>query len=303
MTVTLAAADLDGVVVPLLTPLEFDGSVDLDGVGPLVEAVLAGGVAGIVALGTTGEFADLDTEERAAVLEATVAAVAGRVPVIAGVGGIGTTEACAHARRAAAAGADAVLALPPLYLKLGEDPLLSHFAAIAEAADLPLLLYDFPALSGTALSPRLLARAAAELPLAIGVKQTGGDLGVVHATLAGLRGEEGFAVVSGSAGMLLPALLAGGTGGILAVANVDPALPVALHAAFRAGDLQRAAALHREVLRLSAATSIGSPGTLGLKAVARAAGMPVRAVVRTPPVDAGEVLRRAEDLASAGWRT
>ncbi len=301
MTATLAAADLDGVIVPLLTPLESDGSVDLDGIGPLVEAVLAGGVAGIVALGTTGEFADLDAAERATVLEATIAATAGRVPVIAGVGAIGTTEACAHARHAAAAGADAVLALPPLYLKLGEEPLLAHFAAIAEAGELPLLLYDFPALSGTALSPQLLARAAAELPRAIGVKQTGGDLGVVHAALATLRGG-GFAVVSGSAGLLLPALLAGGTGGILAVANVDPALPVAMHAAFRAGDLDRAVALHRDVLRLSAATSIGAPGTLGLKAVAQAAGMPVRPVVRTPPVDADEVLRRAEEVVVTGWR-
>lgn len=303
MTATLAAADLDGVVVPLLTPLEPDGSVDLGGVGPLVEAVLAGGVAGIVALGTTGEFADLDAEERAAVLEATVAAVAGRVPVIAGVGGIGTTEACVHARRAAGAGADAVLALPPLYLKLGEEPLLAHFAAVAEAAALPLLLYHFPALSGTALSPRLLARAAAEVPQAIGVKQTGGDLGAIHAALAALGDDEAFAVVSGSAGLLLPTLLAGGTGGILAIANVDPALPVALHAAFRSGDLERAAALHRDVLRLSAATSIGSPGTLGLKAVAQAVGMPVSPVVRTPPVDADAVLRRAEGVASAGWRS
>jgi 4-hydroxy-tetrahydrodipicolinate synthase len=286
-----------GVYVPLLTPMDNDGTVDLAAIGGHVERLLAAGVHGFVALGTTGEFADLTAAERAEVAAATVEVVAGRVPVLVGVGGIGTTEACVHARAAAKAGADGVLALPPLYWKLDDDGLLRHVAAVAEAAGMPVMLYDFPALAGTSLSPAFVARAAAEVPGVVGIKQSGPELGAVHAVLERVKGKRAdFAVLPGSTALALPALLAGADGAILALANVAPEPLVAMYAAVRSHDLGEAVRRHRQVVRLHALETLSSPPILALKAGARACGSPLVASVRTPPEDAARIPERATEL-------
>jgi 4-hydroxy-tetrahydrodipicolinate synthase len=287
-----------GLYVPLLTPLRADGAVDPDVVAGHVDRLLAGGVDGLVALGTTGEFADLTPDERDSVVEATVAAADGRVPVIAGVGGIGTAEACAHARRAEDAGADGVLCLPPLYWKLGDDALPRHFAAVTEATSLPLILYDFPALSGTPLSPALVERAARELPRVAGIKQSGAELRVTHAVLTRVKPHRpDFAVLTGAADLVLPGLLAGTDGTIAAIANVDPTPLAEMLAAHRRGDLEAAAEAHRRVLALLAIPVLSSPPILALKAAARAYGSPLEPVVRTVPAGPDGVVARASALA------
>jgi 2-dehydro-3-deoxy-D-pentonate aldolase len=290
--------DLAGCFVPLLTPLTDDGRLDLDAVAPCVERLLAAGVDGLVALGTTGEFADLTPAERADVAAAVVDAAAGRVPVLVGVGGVGTTEARAHARAAAAAGADAVLSLPPLYWKLGDGALLRHAAAVAGATDLPLLLYDFPSLAGTSWSPVLVARIAAEVDQVVGIKPSGPELRFVHALVAAVKPQRpDFRILVGAADLVLPAMLAGADGTIAAIANVFPEAMVELVGAARSGDLARAAQVHRRVLRLLAVPALSTPPILALKAAAQALGAPLRPVVRTQPDDAETVIAAATDLA------
>lgn len=302
MTAQLRARDLDGVTVPLLTPFDRDGAVDPDGLARLVDRMVEAHVVALLALGTTGEFAELTPEERDTVLATVVAAARGRVPVIAGVGGVGTVEACGHAARAAQAGADAVLVLPPLYHKASETQLCAHFEAVARACALPVLLYDFPELSGTALPADLLARITDAVPTTIGVKLSGGDLRRIHAALARLGDDPHVALLAGAESTYLPGLLAGADGAILAVANVDPALPVALHRAWRAGDIESATALHADLLHLGRVMGICDPPMLGLKLLCKAAGLPLEAVVRTAPGDVDRIARDVLALESGGWR-
>lgn len=285
-----------GAYVALLTPLADDGGVDSGAVDAHVERLLETGADGLLACGTTGEFADLDAAERAAVVAATVAAAGGRVPVLAGVGAVGATEACAHARAAADAGADGVLALPPLYWKLGPDGLVRHFTAIAGVTDLPLLAYDFPALAGTALTPPLVERLAREVGIA-GIKLSGPELRTVRGVLDRVRPHRpDFAVFVGAAELALPALLAGAAGVIAAVANLTPEPFARMQQAVRDGDLSAAAAQQDQVHALLAVSALAAPPALGLKAAAAAWGSRLRPVVRTQPDGAEELVRTAREL-------
>ncbi len=288
-----------GLFVPLLTPMAADGSLDAPAVAGHVRRLLDGGVDGLVALGTTGEFADLTAAERSEMITAAVAAVAGRVPVLVGVGAVGTTMACTYAAAAEAAGADGVLSLPPLYWKLSESALVRHFAAVCEATALPVLLYDFPALAGTALTPALIERVARELAQVVGIKQSGAELRVTHQVLARVKPiRPDFAVMTGAAELVLPGLLAGTDGTIAAIANVSPKPLAGLLTALRSGDVTAAAARHREVLRLLAIPALSAPPILALKAAAAAFGSPLAPVVRTWPDDPPSVIAAATDLAN-----
>lgn len=278
---------LAGVSVPLLTPYARDGSVDVAAIRSHVDRLIAAGVEGVVALGTTGEFADLTAAERETVVDATLSAVGGRVPVLVGTGAVGTREAVAYARAAERAGADGVLSLPPLYWKLPDDGVFAHYAEIAAGIDLPVVLYDFPALAGTALSPAVVERLAREVPSVVGVKLSGPELRLVHQVLARVKpARPDFAVLVGSAELLLASWLAGSDGTIAALANIEPQVLRSLIDALRGGDLEAARRHHAHVRALAGLTQLASPPILALKLAAAAAGSPIEPLVRTPPPDA-----------------
>jgi 2-dehydro-3-deoxy-D-pentonate aldolase len=288
---------LAGVYVALLTPFSAGGDVDRDALGALLERTLAGGVDGVVALGTTGEFADLLPDERRTVVQTTVATVRGRVPVVVGVGAVGTAESCRHAEDAEAAGADAVLSLPPLYWKLDDAELFAHFAAIAGATSLPVVLYEFPALSGTSLSPQLVRRISQELPSVVGIKLTVPDLRSVVEMLGAVKpGRPDFRVTVGFEDLALSALLHGADGLISGLANVCPSTLRRLVRAVADGDLGAAAQAHAEVLRLVPVYFQSNPPTLAVKALARASGVGIDARVRARHDP--DVLGRVEDWAA-----
>lgn len=271
-----------GVYVALLTPFDEAGAVDAAALTALVEHVLAGGVDGVVALGTTGEFADLGEADRDLVLRTTVAAVAGRVPVVAGIGALGTGEVCRAAVQAEQAGADVVLALPPLFWKLDDDGLFAHFSAVAAATSLPVLLYDIPVFVGARLSPALVARVARELPQVIGIKLTVQEFASVSAVLAAVKPHRpDFSVTVGFEDLTLSAVLAGGDGAISGMANFLAPTLVRLVAAARAGDLGAAAEAHREVMRLFPVYAQANPPVLALKHLSAAHGVPIGTTVRS----------------------
>lgn len=287
--------DVAGLYVALLTPFDAVGDLDHASLRGLVEHTLAGGVDGVVALGTTGEFADLTSDERRAVLETTVAAVGGRVPVVAGIGALGTAEACGHAVAAERAGVDGVLALPPLFWKLDDAELFEHFAAVAAATGLPVLLYDIPVFTGATLSAELVRRVAEELPSVVGIKLTVGDFRSVERVLTAVKPvRPDFSVTVGFEDLGLSALLAGADGLISGLANVCAPTLRALVRAVAAGDLEAATSAHGEVLRLFPVYFQANPPVLALKALARAFGVDIRPRVRSRH-DA-EVVRRVE-----GW--
>ena len=295
MSSQIGSLEIGGVFVALLTPFGDDGEIDVRALTDLVEGLVAVGVNGLVALGTTGEFADLTDDERRLVIDAVATAARGRVPVVVGVGSLGTAQACSYAEQAQHAGADAVLSLPPLFWKLDDAALFAHFAAVAAATSLPVLLYDIPVFAGRSLSPELVRRVAVELPSVIGVKLTVSDFRSVADVLAAVKPvRPDFSITVGFEDLALSVMLAGGDGVISGMANFCAPTLLQMIAAVRGGDLLGAVAAHQQLMRLFPVYFQSNPPILALKVLAHELGVRVNPTVRTPiHEDPGVVARIA----------
>ncbi|MFR9730669.1 dihydrodipicolinate synthase family protein [Saccharopolyspora sp. MS10] len=293
---------LSGLWPALLTPLHEDGAIDHDALAGLVTDLIARGADGLVPLGSTGEFTEFSGAERRAVLDTVLASAAGRVPVLAGVSGLSTNDTRALAADAAEAGADAVLALPPLYWKVPDDRVFEHFSAVADAAGVPVVVYDFPGLTAQPLSPGLLGRLAAEEPRVIGAKLTVRDLLAVIAALRATRPHRpDFAIVAGFEDLIPAAMWAGADGAVSGLANLFPDELVDLVAAVREGRADVAEA-HRRVLAAFDVTELSAPAIPGLKAVAAALGRIPRATSRLSAGPQEAVLAAAAEWVAARGR-
>jgi len=231
---------LKGSIVALVTPMMANGEIEWDALDNLIEWHIESGTNGIVPMGTTGESATLDTHEHLQVIKRTIDVVAGRIPVIAGTGSNSTTEAIHQTQEAQAAGADACLLVSPYYNKPTQAGLVAHYKAIAEATDVPLVLYNVPPRT----SSDMLATTVAELsrmPQIIGIKEACGDASRV----ADIRAlvDEDFIILSGEDAQTLEMLGMGAVGTISVTANVLPALMTQFVAAYLAGDPAKAAEL------------------------------------------------------------
>ncbi|MCA8902458.1 MAG: 4-hydroxy-tetrahydrodipicolinate synthase [Hyphomonas sp.] len=248
-----------GSIPALVTPFK-NGAVDRKAFAELVERQIAGGSAGLVPVGTTGETSTLSTEEHKDVVTLCVEVAAGRVPVIAGAGSNSTDEAIDLVEHAKAAGADAALVVCPYYNKPNQDGLYAHFKAINDAVALPVFLYNVPGRTVADMTPDTVARLA-RLPNVIGIKDASGDLGRVslHAALIG-EGEQ-FYQLCGDDPIALGHLAMGGKGCISVTANVMPEACAQMHKAFDAGDLETAQAIERRLIGLHKAMFCApSPG-------------------------------------------
>ena len=235
-----------GSLVAIVTPFK-NGRVDERALGDLIEFQLAQGTDGIVPCGTTGESATLSHDEHDRVIAFTVEAVRGRVPVIAGTGSNSTDEAIALTRHAKDAGADGALLITPYYNKPMQEGMIRHYKAVAEAVDLPLVLYNIPGRTGVNLAPATVARLAS-VPTIVAIKEGSGSLQqvseIVHA--CGDR----IAVLAGDDVLTLPMMAVGAKGVITVTANIAPADMAALVDAFAAGKLHEAQALHNKLFPL-----------------------------------------------------
>lgn len=247
----MAAINLTGSIVALATPLHTDGTVDYVGLKRLIEWHIESKTHAIVAVGTTGESATLDFEEHIAVIRATVDLVAGRVPVIAGTGANATREALALARGAYNAGADAHLSVTPYYNKPTQDGLKAHFSAIADAVDLPMILYNVPGRTAVDMFPETTLELA-EHPRIIGIKEATGSIERMRDIMA--QAPAGFGVYSGEDNLGAACMLEGGKGTISVTANVAPQLMAQMAQAALDGDQEQTAkldgqlaGLHREL--------------------------------------------------------
>ena len=240
---------LAGVIPPLVTPLTEDEEVEAAAVGPVIEHVLAGGVHGVFILGTMGEGATLDDERRSTMARAAVEAVAGRVPVIAGVIETSTRRAAATAGVLAQAGVDALVVMAPCYYRHSDQAeLLAHFRSVVEATDLPVVIYDNPHTTKNALTVESV-QALAEHPQVVALKDSTGD--ITHfAQLAHRFAGSDFALFQGDETQLDAALLLGADGIVVGMANLVPGVCVALYEAGRRGQRERAGELQEELLRL-----------------------------------------------------
>jgi 4-hydroxy-tetrahydrodipicolinate synthase len=238
---------ITGSIVAIVTPMHEDGSLDLARYRALIDWHVASGTAAIVAVGTTGESPTVDVDEHATLIRVAVEHAAGRVPVIAGTGGNSTREAIALTRHAAEVGAQASLQVVPYYNKPGQEGLYRHFCAVAESADLPVILYNVPGRTVADLSNDTIVRLA-EVPGIVGLKDATGDMPRVSDLLS--RVPASFALYSGNDDSALALMALGGHGVISVTANVAPREMAALCAAALAGDLKSARAINDRLLPL-----------------------------------------------------
>lgn len=235
-----------GVIVAIVTPFK-DGRIDEKAYRELINFVIAGGAEGIVPCGTTGESATLTHDEHERVIDITVAEVGKRVPVIAGTGSNSTDEAISLTRHARQAGADAALLITPYYNKPTQKGMVAHFTAVAQACDIPLILYNVPGRTGVNMTAATTIALSA-IDTIVGVKEASGDVMQIAQIIKGAP--EGFTVLSGDDGLTLPILALGGEGVISVTANVAPAEVAGVVQAWRAGDAAAARRRHLALLDL-----------------------------------------------------
>ena len=236
-----------GSLTALVTPMRADGAVDEDAFAALVDWQVAQGTQGLVPVGTTGESPTLTHAEHCRVVEIAIEAAAGRTPVIAGAGSNSTAEAIALVRHAKAAGADAALVVTPYYNKPTQEGLYLHYTAIADAVDLPIIIYNIPPRSVIDMTVATMARLAQHRNI-VGVKDATASLTrPLHTTQ---HCGTSFVQLSGEDHTALAFLAAGGQGCISVTANVAPALCHAMHAAWTEGRVAEAMAIQQRLLPL-----------------------------------------------------
>lgn len=233
---------LSGVFTALVTPFR-DGTVDVPALERLIAVQLAAGVSGLVPVGTTGEAATLSEAEADEVIRVTVAAAKGRAFVMAGTGSNATALAVAKAKRAEALGADGILVVTPYYNKPSQDGLYAHFAAVAEAVTIPIMLYSVPGRTGVEIATATAARLAKAYPHIVGIKEAGGRTERITELRRALG--EDFVVHSGDDGLTLPFLAVGADGVTSVASNLVPREIVALCAAWGRGETSEARRLHQ----------------------------------------------------------
>ena len=233
-----------GVFPAMTTPFDDDEQIDHDTLRAHAQRLEAAGVDGVVPVGTTGESATMSHDEHVAVIE-TVADAVEDVPVIAGSGSNNTREALELSERAAAAGADGLLLISPYYNIPEPDGMEHHFRAVADAVDLPQIIYNVPGRTGRNIAVET-AVSLAEHENVVGYKAASGDLNRTNEVIERTRSEN-FAVLSGDDALTLPIIAQGGSGCISVSANVEPERTVALVGAALAGDFDRARELQYEL--------------------------------------------------------
>jgi 4-hydroxy-tetrahydrodipicolinate synthase len=234
----------EGVYPAMTTPFTDDDEVDHEQLAANARYLERAGVDGVVPVGSTGESATMTHDEHVDVIE-TVRDALKDVPVIAGTGSNNTAEALSLSERAADAGADGILLISPYYNKPEPQGFLDHFRTIADAVDLPQIVYNVPSRTGQSIPVDVTVELAAH-PNIQGYKAASGDLNLISEVIE-RTGDETFSVLSGDDGLTLPVLSIGGTGTISVVANVEPERSCAMVGAALSGDYDRARALHHEL--------------------------------------------------------
>ncbi len=242
-----------GAYVAIVTPFTKDGKLDEKGLKDLIEFQVKNGTHGIVPCGTTGESATLSHEEHHRVVELTIKTVKGRVPVLAGTGSNSTEESIELTRHAKKAGADGALMITPYYNKPTQEGLYQHFKAVAEAVNIPIILYNVPSRTSVNMLPETVARCA-KVKNIVGIKEATADLNQISQVIR--LCPKNFAVMSGDDFTSMATVAIGGTGVISVTSNVDPKGMAQMMDAALAGDFAKARKFHYQLFPLMQAMFI-----------------------------------------------
>jgi len=265
MTSSPTPLRLGGIIPPLVTPLRGRDELDREGLGRLIEHVLAGGVHGLFILGTTGEAPSLSYRLRRELIDRVCEAVAGRVPVLVGITDTAFVESVGIAESARAAGADAVVLATPYYFPAGQTELIGYVQRICDALPLPLVLYNMPSLTKVWFEQATL-ESLAPIPNIIGIKDSSGDLDYFGRLISLKQLRPDWSIMIGPEAMLGDSLALGGDGGVAGGANLLPSLFVERFHACRAGDDAAGARLQQHILDLQRIYEIGKYASRFIKA-------------------------------------
>lgn len=262
-----------GIIPPLVTPLLDRDTLDVAGLERLLEHMIAGGIHGIFALGTTGEAPGLGYRLRRELVDRVCRQVSGRVPVLVGITDSAFVESVALAQHAAKAGAAAVVVSAPYYFPAGQPELQEYLSHLVPELPLPVMLYNMPRLTKITFGLETLQRAMAE-PRIVGLKDSSGDMSYFHQARVLIRQRPDWSILIGPEELLADATLLGGDGGVCGGANLFPKLYVELWQAAAQGDLARTRMLHLHVQKLSRTVySVGRHPTAWLKGLKCALGL------------------------------
>lgn len=289
------SSQLSGVLTALATPFNADGRIDEPGLRALVERSITGGVDGVVACGSTGEFAALSSEERRLVVQTVVEQTAGRVPVVAQTGATSTAEAIENSLHAQECGADVLMLIAPYYEPLSMFETTGYFRAVAEQVERPVMLYNYPSATGVNLDARTVGELAREVENIRYIKDSSGNM--EQATQLIHLHREHITTIIGSDSLILAALTEGATAVMAGTANLVPREIVAVQRAVAAGDFTTAQAAWNRIYPLIDAI-LTVPFVPAVKAALKVLGLPV-GTARRPTADlAPASLERIKELVS-----
>lgn len=287
--------ELKGIITPILTPMNEDESLNLEELRAQVDRMIENGIHGIFPFGTNGEGYILTAEEKKLVVETVVDQTKGRVPIYAGTGTLSTKETIEQSKMAQAAGADVLSIITPSFAAASQKELYTHYKTVAEAVDMPIVLYNIPARTGNALTPATVARLA-EIENIIGAKDSSGNfaniLGYIDAGKKKTNGE--FYTLSGNDQLIIWTLLAGGTGGIAGCANVYPQTMASIYDLFVEGKIEEAKKANESIQSFRACFKYGNPNTI-VKTATRLLGHnvgPCRAPFNQVPAEGIEAIKK-----------
>lgn len=265
--------DISGVIVPLLTPMNADETINEKELRNQINHQINFGIHGVFPLGTNGEAYILNFDEKVEVLKIVVDEVNGRVPVYAGTGCVSTKETISLSLKAKEIGVDILSIVTPYFASASQEELYNHFKEVAESVDLPIVLYNIPARSGNSISPSTVEKLS-KIQNIVGVKDSSGNFDNMLQYIEKTRSRKDFSVLSGNDSLILWCLLAGGKGGIAGCANVFPRTMSSIYNTFLEGNLEEARRLQDSIRSFRDCFKFGNPNTI-VKTAVSLLGFPV----------------------------
>lgn len=251
---------LEGIIVPLVTPLSANGQIDIEGLSNLIEHVIEGGVHGIFILGTTGEAQSISMQQREEMIRETGRILKNRLPLLVGISDTSISESAALAQKAYEADAYAVVATPPYYFATGQPELIEYFGNLLSQLPLPLFLYNMPVHTKVSFDPKTIQQIARNKKV-IGFKDSSANGTYLQTVMHIMRDRPDFMIFVGPEEMTAEMVLMGANGGVNGGANLFPELYAALYNAAKARNIEKVRALQQKIMQIS--TTIYNKGKFG----------------------------------------
>ena len=265
--------EIKGIIAAMQTPMYPDGSINEKEMRKQINRQIDAGVDAVFCLGTNGEFYIMNEQEKIDIMKIFVDEVAGRVPVYAGTGCISTKDTILLSKKAKEIGVDVLSVITPYFAAIDQNELYEHYSALSEAVDLPIVMYNIPARTGASIAPKTVGKLAKNCKNIVGVKDSSGNFNNILQYIDETKGSD-FSVLSGNDALILWTLLAGGKGGITAIANILPTVMVSIYQNYLKGNMDAAKQAQSSIAAIRDCFKYGNPNSI-VKCATNLIGQPV----------------------------